>query len=135
MNSEHARLLRNAIRTPDGTVIESRYRHDHVTHVDQNGKTYIIDGGLDYVRSSAYGDEEYLTVYDDVPHECARRMATWGTRGKYGDQQFHYVTVAEMSTDHIKAVLKTQDRIYPQIREVMENELAFRINREQEDSV
>ncbi len=55
-------LIYNALRTPDGTVLTSRHRHDYVTHIDKNGKEYMIDGGLDYVRSSANGDEEYLTV-------------------------------------------------------------------------
>ena len=53
------------MRTPDGTILESKHRHDYVTHLDANGKEYMLDGGLAYVRSSAYGDEEMLTVYDD----------------------------------------------------------------------
>ena len=56
-------LVYNAIRTPDGTVLESRHCHDYVTHVDKNGKEYILDGGLDYVRRSINGDEVLLQVY------------------------------------------------------------------------
>ena len=122
-------ILHNALRTPDGTVIESRHRHDYVTHDDANGKRYMIDGGLDYIRSSAHGDEEYLTVYDDASHNWARMVVTWGTRGKNGDEPLRYVPVAQMTTDHIQACLETQDRMYPQVRKVMENELEWRGNR------
>ena len=39
-------LVRNAMRTPDGTIIRSRHRHDYVTHKDANGSEYMLDGGL-----------------------------------------------------------------------------------------
>jgi hypothetical protein len=59
------KILRNRMRTPDGTILESKHRHDYVTHLDANGNEYMLDGGLSYVRSSANGDEEMLTVFDD----------------------------------------------------------------------
>lgn len=60
------RILSNRMRTPDGTILESKHRHDYVTHLDANGNEYMLDGGLSYVRSSAYGDEEMLTVFDET---------------------------------------------------------------------
>lgn len=43
----------NAIKTPDGTVLQSRHRHDFVTHHDiKSGERYILDGGLEYKRTS-----------------------------------------------------------------------------------
>ena len=50
-------ILSNRMRTPDGTILESKHRHDYVTHLDANGREYMLDGGLDYVRGSANGDE------------------------------------------------------------------------------
>ena len=122
------RIIYNAIRTPDGTIIESRHRHDYVTHTDKNGKEYMIDGGLDYIRSSANGDEEYLTVRIDDGHDKVREACKWGTYGINGDQPLSYKKLCDMDTAHIEAVLETQNRIYPAIKTAFETELEFRSN-------
>ncbi len=120
------RIIYNALKTPDGTIIESRHRHDYVTHTDKNGKEYMIDGGLDYVRSSAHADQEYLTVSMDDGHDKVREALTWGTFGKNGDEPYRKVKLREMSNAHIQACLDTQPRMYQQFRTAMENELAYR---------
>ena len=122
------RIIYNALKSPDGTIIESRHRHDCVTHKDANGKGYMIDGGLDYIRSSANGDEEYLTVTLSDSHEVVRENLTWGTYGINGDQPLSYKKLCDMDTAHIEAVLETQNRIYPAIKTAFETELEFRSN-------
>ena len=119
-------LVLNAIRTPDGTVLESRHRHDYREYVDANGKTYMIDGGLDYVRCSVHEDQEWVGCYLEDGHEKVREAITWGTYGKNGDQPLRQVKLSEMSNAHIQACLDTQPRMYPQYRTAMENELAYR---------
>lgn len=120
-------LIYNALRTPDGTVLTSRHRHDYVTHIDKNGKEYMIDGGLDYVRSSANGDEEYLTVTIGADHSVCREACEWGTYGINGDQPLSYIKLCDMDTAHIEAVLENvNDRIRPSIKEMMKEELQFR---------
>lgn len=54
------KLIRNRLQTPDGKILESVHRHDYVSHRDDNGKLYFLDGGLDYARCSAHGDEIYM---------------------------------------------------------------------------
>lgn len=102
-------IIYNGLRTPDGTVLESLHRHDCVTHVDKNGKTYLLDGGLSYVRYSCHGDEELLTMYDTEPHAMQRLVLKWGTYGINGDQPLKRVTIASMSTDHLRAVMDNCD--------------------------
>ena len=123
-------LIRNAIMTPDGTVLESRHRHDYVTHVDAvNGQEYMVDGGLDYVRRTFIDENrpaQDLCVYLEDGHEKVREALTWGTYGKNGDQPLRQVKLSEMSNAHIQACLDTVPRMYPQYRTAMETELEYR---------
>jgi len=118
-------LITNAIRTPDGTVLESKSRHDYREYVDANGKTYVIDGGLDYHRRSCNGDEESLCLYDNEPHETQARVLTWGSFGIDGDQPIRWIPIGEMETDHLKAVL-TGCNAREVIRNCMSEELRRR---------
>jgi len=119
-------MVRNAMRTPDGTLLQSRHRHDYVTHTDANGKQYVLDGGLSYVRSSVNGDEEWLTVTLADSHEQIREACDWGTYGIAGDQPLSYITLCDMTTDHIEVVLKNGLSINPAIKIAMEHELVYR---------
>ena len=119
-------LISNALRTPDGTIIRSRHRHDYVTHTDANGNEYMIDGGLAYVRCSDWGDEEHLTVTLKDPHELVREECVWGTYGPNGDQPLTYKKLCDMSDAHINAVLENVSRIRASIKTAMQNELEYR---------
>ena len=117
-------LIKNAMQTPDGTILDSTHRHDYKTHTDANGKTYMVDGGLDYVRRSAHGDEEDLCLYDDAPHIIQASVLEWGTYGINGDQPLKYVTIAEMDTAHLEAVLELN--VNPTHKACMQQELLLR---------
>ena len=119
-------IIYNAIQTPDGTIIQSRHRHDYQTYTDANGKKYMIDGGLSYVRCSANGDEEHLTVTLEDAHAKVREVCDWGTYGINGDQPLRYKYLCDMDTDHINAVLKNVSSINPAIKTAMENEVKYR---------
>ena len=120
-------ILSNRMRTPDGTILESLHRHHYVTHLDANGKEYMLDGGLDYVRSSANGDEEFLTVEYDDPHEVIRLLVKWGTYGKNGDEPLKYVAIADLDPYHLRAILDTQQKtMRPELVKVMQDEVEYR---------
>ena len=121
-------MIRNALCTPDGTILRSRHRHDYVTHKDANGKVYMLDGGLSYVRSSANGDEEHLTVTLADPQEQVREALEWGTYGKDSDQPLSYIKLCDMSTAHVNAVLANVPSINPAIKVAMERDVEFREN-------
>lgn len=122
-------ILVNAIQTPDGTVIESRHRHDYVTHIDSiDGKEYMVDGGLDYLRRSVIGSGKDLSVYSDDPHYKIRDRFTWGTYGINGDQLKKLVKLKDLDADHIDAILETQTQIEDHIRKIFVDELRYRMN-------
>lgn len=125
------KLIRNAIQTPDGTILESRHRHDYKTYTDANGDEYMIDGGLDYIRSSANGDEVYMALYDNEPHEVQRVVLKWGTYGINGDQPLTLKPIAEMDTGHLAAVLTECNPAYV-YRRAMVKEMEMRDEMDQE---
>jgi hypothetical protein len=115
------------MRTPDGTILESKHRHDYVTHLDANGKEYFLDGGLDYVHRSAHGGEQLLTVYHDDPHEVIRDVVKWGTFGINGDEPLKYVAIADLDPYHLRAILDTQQKtMRPELIKVMQDEVEYR---------
>lgn len=122
------KLVRQAIQTPDGTILESRHRHDFRTHIDAiTGYRYIVDGGLDYRRGTL--DEEKtkdLCIYLEDGIEVIREALTWGTYGKNGDEPYRQVKLCDMSNEHIEACLETQFTMHPNCKEAFKMELEYR---------
>ncbi len=129
--SNKPNLVKNCIETPDGTILYSRHRLDHQTHLDENGKTYFTDGGLDYVRCSAHGDEIHHCVWDDEPFDKVREAIEWGTYGKDGTNPLSYKRLCDMSTEHIEAVLENVPTISEAYKRAFRLELEFRSIREE----
>lgn len=119
-------LIYNAIKTPDGTVISSRHRHDYQRYLDKNGKEYMVDGGLDYLRRGGDGSDAIeMSLYDDAPHEVQRTVITWGSYGINGDQPRKINRIADMETSHIEAVLEQCSPMFV-IKKCMIEELVMR---------
>ena len=103
------RILRNAIMTPDGTVIESMHRHDFVHHTDANGKTYSVDGGSEYLkRSFDINDYVEMSVYDDGDHIKRRENMRWGVNydkdmNKLPETEWR--RIMDLNEDHINAII------------------------------
>ena len=125
------RLIRNAIRTPDGTVLESIHVHDYRTYTDKNGLTYMVDGGLEYLRRNLHEDAPYeeLSVYVDEDHEINREYFQWTSYGEDGKGPSKTQALKDMDTDHIQAILDNGfGRDYS--RELFQEELAYRCENE-----
>jgi hypothetical protein len=125
----HEKILRNAICTPDCTVLESKHRHDYRTHRDEvSGQTYMVDGGLDYLKrsvNSVPADDWSVTSKDDF--EVVREVFTWGSYGKDGKQPRTEVKLKDMTIEHIQAILRTQQHIKGSVVEqLFKQELLYR---------
>ena len=121
-------IFRNAMQTPDGTIIESKFRHDYVTHDDKNGDTYMVDGGHDYLRRSVNEiparDLSEASIDDD--HEHNRQHLKWGTYGKNGKQPLTWITLKDMYLEHINAILNGKQTINQEMRDFFEKEIEYR---------
>jgi len=121
-------LIYNAIRTPDGTVLESKHRHDYVTYQDKNGNEYMVDGGLEYTRRNVHADAPYeeLSVYTTDGHDRVREVVKWGTYGINGDQPLSHILLKDMNTEHIEACLDNIPSMHPAFKESFKEELKLR---------
>lgn len=120
-------LVANRIMTPDGTMLQSFHRHDYVTHLDENGETYMVDGGLEYTRRTiTKAPFAELSVYDTDPFELVRQSFHWGTRGKDGKQPLKWVALKDLDTDHIEAIIDTQTHVKDYILALFRTELKWR---------
>lgn len=119
----------NAIRTPDGTILHCKNRHDYQQHFDTVvNETYTNDGGEYYVRRSVnIVPFEDMSVWSSDTHEKIRNVFSWGTRGIDGDKPLRRVLLKDMTDDHIKAILRTQRHIDgTPVQLIFNNELEWR---------
>jgi hypothetical protein len=119
------RIIRNAIQTPDGTILESTRTHDYKTHMDSITKEkYVVDGGGQYLRRSV-NKVPYieLSLYEDGDIEKIRQIFSWGTFGKDGKQSLKKKLLCDMPDDHIEAIIN--DGIY-KWNDLMGRELEYR---------
>lgn len=121
-------IFRNAMKTPDGTIIESKNRHDYVTHDDANGEMYMVDGGCEYLRRTLnkIPAEDLSIESKDDDHEFNRQHFLWGTYGKDGKQPLKRVTLASMDDEHINAILNGEQRLRSETKEIFEKEIKYR---------
>ncbi len=120
-------IIRNAIQTPDGTILESLHRHDYHTHLDENGQIYMVDGGDSYIRrsiNSTPAKELTVTSYDDF--SVVRQHLKWGTCGENGDEPYSRKALCDMTTAHIQAIFDDGYSLHPFRKEAMNKELKLR---------
>lgn len=105
---EEYTILFNAIKTPDGTILSSRHRHDYVVHEDKvTGKEYGVDGGAEYFRRIGdTSDCEDLSITDKTPTSEIRNKFHWGSYGVNGDEPLQMRRLSELSNSHIQAILE-----------------------------
>jgi hypothetical protein len=121
-------IVANMIRTPDGTILQSKHLHDYVEYTDKNGLEYMVDGGCAYLRRIVQDEAPYeeLSLYAHDDHSLVREHFHWGTRGKDGRQPLKWVALKDLTTDHIEAIIETQTHISNELKMIFVRELVGR---------
>jgi len=124
-------IIRNAIRCPDGTVLESKHQHDYVSHEQKDGRTYSVDGGTAY-QKIGYTDKEYenLIVYVDDDISIVREHFMWLRQldkdGVPLDAP-ELVYLKDITDEHLDALIQWTSTGYADsTHDVMVREKAFR---------
>lgn len=82
----------------------SMNRHDYVLCECPNET--MVDGGTDYIRCGGKDMTmvEPRPVYVEDGFDLCREVPLWGTRGKEGDQPLRYISLSDMSDEHLEAI-------------------------------
>ena len=125
-------IVRNSVRCLIcNDHIVSKSSHDFVTC--KCGKV-STDGGRLYQRILGNPEDYEITTISiqntdesfKENHELLRVELTWGTYGKEGKGKYKTVKISELTTDHIEAILLTQNLINIMIKKALINELKYR---------
>ena len=113
------KILQNALKITEAQKVSylvSSHRHDFRSYDFQNGGSIFIDGGCDYFRRGAGGEEmpkeasvEDFSLSETDSFEKVKERLVWGSYGKTGKEELKYLPLYECETSHLKAILKTQN--------------------------
>jgi len=103
-------IIKPRIKTPDGTILECKHRHDYQSYTDtSNGEFYMIDGGGFYMRQSFNeAPAEDLSIYADDPFEVVREHFTWGRNFDKDMNRLpetEWIALKDLTTEHIENIL------------------------------
>jgi len=119
---ENKELVYNAIKTPDGTILESKHQHDFQMYKDKNGEIYTNDGGTEYLKRSTNKEPyEDLSLYTTDSIEILREHCSWGTYGKYGTGKLTFKKIKDLSNAHLEYII---DSAY---KGIIKRELEYRL--------
>jgi hypothetical protein len=108
---KNTKLIQNAYRIPlndDYYYLNSRYTWDYQS-IELNGETYMIDGGLDYIRKTVNPEQEDWCLYSDSSSEEINNKLLWGNSinadGSPRKSTLWY-PIAQLELDHLRAIIR-----------------------------
>ena len=124
------KILQNAIKCPDGYILNSCEVHDFQEH---NG--YFVDGGLENYTRCGYPcndkDFEPLFIYENDDFQIKKEKLVWGTYGKNGKNPLKWVKLIDCEDDHLKAILKIDiSDLYKKVINTILEERLFKFRRD-----
>lgn len=127
-------IIVNKIQTPDGTILQSKHRHDFQTHTDTiSNEIYFVDGGVDYLRRSVNQVpyiELSLTSEDTI--EKIREVYSWRVKE---ENQTRFIKLKDLGDEHIEKIIeyiKTKKEVNEDYKDILASvftrELQYRKN-------
>ena len=112
--------------TPDGTILQTKYPGEFVSHTDVDGNRFFVDQGhYGHHRNSC--DLTDCSLFYDDSHEEIRKFFSWKSYGKDGKQPGTWLVLKDMEAEHIKNILLTQKHISATVvRQLFIDELNYR---------
>jgi hypothetical protein len=102
-------IVANLMLCPDGTVIQSKHRHDFVEYTDKEGNYFMIDGGLSYQRySNESGKGTPIIVKSDDDITLIREWMYWGKNydeNKNLLPETEWVKLKDIDDNHLNALI------------------------------
>jgi hypothetical protein len=99
-------IVANMMKCPDGTILQSKHRHDYVDYTDKNGVHYFLDGGLSYIRFS--GNGELITYHHTDSIASIREHMYWGKNyDENGNvlEETEWVRIKDITDSHLDALI------------------------------
>lgn len=115
-------LLVNGLITPDGTVLITHHQHDYQSYKDQNGETYIIDGGpFEYgVRiSSNTIKAKHFHIYNTDDYSIIRDFFEFNVNYN------NYIKIKDLSLNNIEDLLNIEN-LEKHLIELLHKEIKYR---------
>ena len=114
-----SKIIQNAVKiTEDGkvTYLISTHRHHFDRYDFKTGESIAVDGGQNYIKRSIsqYLKGENIENYnlnDDFPFDIIATKLLWGHYKKDGTGPLKYSPFAELTLDHLKAILDYNDKL------------------------
>lgn len=128
---KEANIIYNAIRCPDGTVLESFHRHDYKEYEQGDGRFYSVDGGKEYLsRGFSVQDYEELAVMSDDSIGEIREVFLWTSVLDENSERLPEPVqrkLEDLNDGHIIALVEWTKDDYPDhINEIMVREAQYR---------
>jgi len=119
-----SKIIQNAVKITEGnavTYLVSSHRHDYKVYNFENGSTYAVDGGKEYIRRgfsslTDYPSDSRIDDYnlsEESDFDVVKNKLLWGTRGVSGKDPLKYLPFKELSVSHLKSILEYANYAYP----------------------
>ena len=123
-------VIASAIITPDGTILQSYHKRDLKSHIDLNGETYFIDGGIDDTLMYSANDVLPKVIIVTTESDFIIQRAWFSLPFFNNDDSFipHYVRLKDISDYELDTYYNKFNNPQSVISNLITKEKKYRLN-------